>query len=135
MIACCDVGLKKIGLAICLNNIVLPLDPILRKNRNQASLELRDFLTKKGIKTLVVGLPSGGTPGYEDTRSRIKHFITLVEFAGEIVFVNEDYSSLEAFEEISHMRRKSKIQAQKNGKLDSIAACKILQRFLELPKE
>lgn len=133
MIACCDVGLKRVGLAICLDKIILPLEPILRKNRNQASSDLRDFLIKREIKTLVVGLPSGGSAGYEDTQNRIRHFIELVKFQGEIVFVNEDYSSLEALEDISYMGRKSKQQAQKNGKLDSIAACKILQRYLKIP--
>ncbi|PAF52986.1 Holliday junction DNA helicase RuvA [Helicobacter sp. 13S00482-2] len=134
MIVSCDVGLKKIGLAICIDGIVLPLEPILRKNRNQASSDLRDFLIKRRIKTLIVGFPSGGIAGYEDTRNRIKHFIKLVQFDGEVIFINEDYSSLEALEDISHMARKSKKQAQKNGKLDSIAACKILSRYLESSK-
>ncbi|WP_104714234.1 Holliday junction resolvase RuvX [Helicobacter cetorum] len=128
MILACDVGLKRIGLAILLEGVILPLEPILRKNRNQASKDLSDLLKEKSVKTLVVGKPS---ESYVDTNIRIKHFIALLDFKGEIVFVNEDNSSMEAYENLGHLGRKNKQTAQKDGRLDSLSACRILERYVK----
>lgn len=121
----CDIGLKRIGLAGVINNIILPFEPIIRKNRKQAAKDLSEFLEDKKADILVVGIPSD----FEDTQKRIKHFIALLDFKGKIEFVDENNSSLEAFKNILHMKKQSRQKAQKNGKIDSIAACKILERF------
>ncbi|WP_104748854.1 Holliday junction resolvase RuvX [Helicobacter cetorum] len=128
MILACDVGLKRIGLAILLEGIILPLEPILRKNRNQASRDLSNLLREKGVTTLVVGKPS---ESYVDTNIRIKHFIALLDFKGEIVFINEDGSSIEAYEDLEYLGRKNKQTAQKDGRLDSLSACRILERYVK----
>ena len=60
---------------------------------------------------------------------RIKHFITLLKFAGEIKFVDETLSSKEA-EEILQDRNNSHIM-RKNGTIDSISAMIIMQRYLK----
>ncbi|PAF52407.1 RuvX/YqgF family protein [Helicobacter sp. 13S00477-4] len=127
MIIACDLGLKKIGLAGSINRIILPLEPIVRRNRRQASEELSDFLHLKNAHTLVVGLPIHN-PGMSN---RIRHFVGLVNFEGKIVYINEDYSSIEAFEDLLYMGRKKRREAQKNGQSDSLAACKILQRYFD----
>ncbi|PAF44868.1 Holliday junction resolvase RuvX [Helicobacter sp. 11S02596-1] len=129
MIIGCDVGLKRIGLAGYISGIILPFEPILRKNRNQASQEVTSFLHSKNAEKLIVGIPDKNT--CSDTYARITHFIGLLAFGGEIIYVNEDFSSAEAFEHLLHMGRKSRKQAQKDGKLDSLAACEILQRYVE----
>lgn len=129
-ILACDVGLKRIGLAQCIQGIVLPLPAILRKNRRQASDELRALLAQRDISVLVVGLPSGGQAHYEDTIARIRHFVGLVGFGGEVVYVDEDYTSQEALENLNHLGRQSRALAQKDGRLDSLSACYILERYL-----
>ncbi|MEE3776040.1 Holliday junction resolvase RuvX [Campylobacter sp. CX2-4080-23] len=121
MIVAIDVGLKRIGVAISLEGkIAIPSTPILRKNRNQAARDVSDMLKEKGAKNLVVGLPKGGSSEAEMER-RIKHFISLLEFDGEICYQDESYSSVEASELVSNKR---------DGKFDSIAAMIILERFL-----
>ncbi|ARR00594.1 Holliday junction resolvase RuvX [Campylobacter porcelli] len=121
MIVAIDVGLKRIGVAISLEGkIAIPSTPILRKNRNQAARDVSDMLKEKGAKILVVGLPKGGSSEAEMER-RIKHFISLLEFDGEICYQDESYSSVEASELVSNKR---------DGKFDSIAAMIILERFL-----
>ncbi|MCR8695864.1 MULTISPECIES: Holliday junction resolvase RuvX [Campylobacter] len=121
MIVAIDVGLKRIGVAISLEGkIAIPSTPILRKNRNQAARDVSDMLKEKGAKILVVGLPKGGSSETEMER-RIKHFISLLEFDGEICYQDESYSSVEASELVSNKR---------DGKFDSIAAMIILERFL-----
>ena len=126
----CDVGLKRIGLAHVIGGIVLPLTPILRKNRNQAARDLSVLLAHRGATHLIIGLPSGGVAEHEEMRRRIEHFISLLDFGGERVYVNEDYSSLEALERVGHLGREERAKAQKDGRLDSLSACVILERYL-----
>ncbi|EPZ73222.1 Holliday junction resolvase RuvX [Helicobacter pylori] len=128
MILACDVGLKRIGIAVLLNGVILPLEAILRRNRNQASRDLSDLLREKNIQVLVVGKPN---ESYTDTNARIEHFIKLVDFKGEIVFINEDRSSIEAYENLEHLGRKNKQLAIKDGRLDSLSACRILERYYQ----
>lgn len=128
MILACDVGLKRIGIAVLLNGVILPLEAILRRNRNQASRDLSDLLREKNIQVLVVGKPN---ESYADTHARIEHFIKLVDFKGEIVFINEDNSSIEAYDNLEHLGRKNKRLAIKDGRLDSLSACKILECYCQ----
>ncbi|GAA7517568.1 Holliday junction resolvase RuvX [Helicobacter pylori] len=128
MILACDVGLKRIGIAVLLNGVILPLEAILRRNRNQASRDLSDLLREKNIQVLVVGKPN---ESYADTNARIEHFIKLVDFKGEIVFINEDRSSIEAYENLEHLSKKNRRLAIKDGRLDSLSACRILERYYQ----
>lgn len=121
-LAAIDIGLKRIGVAICLaSDIVTPQPAILRKNRNQASRDTLAFLKEWQIDTLIVGFPKSN----DEMQRRIKHFINLLEFDGEIVFQNEDMSSIEA-EELT----KGEIKHKRDGRIDSIAAKIILERYL-----
>ena len=126
MIVAFDVGLKRIGIAISPNaKFALPSEPILRKNRNQAAFEASEFLRQNGAQILVVGLPKGGE-SEEEMERRIKHFVSLLEFEGEIFYQDESFSSFEAKE----FARKSTKKGGVNAKFDSIAAMIILERFL-----
>ncbi|GAA7273767.1 Holliday junction resolvase RuvX [Helicobacter pylori] len=128
MILACDVGLKRIGIATLLSGVILPLEAILRRNKNQASRDLSDLLREKNIQVLVVGKPN---ESYADTNARIEHFIKLVDFKGEIVFINEDRSSIEAYENLKHLGKKNKRLAIKDGRLDSLSACRILECYCQ----
>ena len=120
--AAIDIGLKRIGLAICLQKgIVTPSPAILRKNRNQAARDVSSFLKEWEIDTLIVGFPKSS----EEMQKRVKHFVSLLDFEGEIEFQNEDMSSIEAEELI-----KGDIKYKRDGRVDSIAAKIILERFL-----
>ena len=121
-----DVGLKRIGVAISPDaKIALPSTPVLRKNRNQAANEISQILKMQNAKTLVVGIPKGGSSEEEMSR-RIRHFVSLLEFDGEICYIDESFSSFEADELREFSTRK------KDGKLDSLSAMIILQRYLEI---
>ncbi len=125
MIGSIDVGLKRIGVAICLDgNIVMPQTAIVRKNRNQASRDVDTFLEEWKIKTLVVGVPKGGSSEEEMTR-RIEHFVSLLGFKGDVFYHDEYGSSSEAKEMM-----KGKVRQKRDGKVDSIAAQIILERWL-----
>jgi len=125
-LASIDVGLKRIGIAICLNgDIVIPQPAILRKNRNQAAREVNTFLKEWEIEKLIVGLPLDASSS-EEMERRIKHFVSLLELNIPIIYQDEQSSSIEAKE-----LTKGIFRHQKDGKIDSIAAKIILERYLE----
>ena len=49
-----DVGLKRIGLAFGFGEVVTPLEPVLRKNRNQAARDVSQKVNEYAPNTLVV---------------------------------------------------------------------------------
>lgn len=123
MIVAIDVGLKRIGVAFGYNGeICIPQNAVLRKNRNQASNDIKKILDENEAKILVVGLPKGAS-SEEEMERRIKHFVKLIDFSGEIEYIDESFTSIEA-NEVYHSRKK-------DGKLDSISAMIILQRYFE----
>lgn len=121
-LASIDVGLKRIGLAISLiNEIVTPQNAIIRKNRNQAAAEVKEFLKEWDIEKLIIGLPSSNI----DTQNRIKHFTQLLELDIPYEFQEENLSSIEAKELM-----KGEVKQLRDGRIDSIAAKIILERYL-----
>ena len=122
-LASIDVGLKRIGVAICLtSDIVTPQNAILRKNRNQAANDVNTFLKEWEIEKLIVGFPTSS----EDMQNRIKHFVNLLELKIPYEFCEENMSSIEAEELI-----KGDIKYKRDGRVDSLAAKIILERYLK----
>ncbi|MDY5822457.1 MAG: 16S rRNA (cytosine(1402)-N(4))-methyltransferase RsmH [Helicobacter sp.] len=142
-----DFGLKRLGVAKVVQNIIMPLAPIMRKNRNQASKDLANLLlaheSDMSKITLVVGMPrdmdiesdsdteSSGAGRHEVMRKRISHFLNLIDFSGQVIYIDESYSSKEANERLLDRGYNKRKNARKNGVLDSISACVILERYLE----
>ncbi|UCM99762.1 Holliday junction resolvase RuvX [Sulfurimonas sp. SWIR-19] len=122
-----DLGLKRIGLAYSAHKeIVTPLPAIIRKNRNQASLEVKKAIKEWEVDAVVIGIPLGGS-SEDEMRRRIEHFMNLVDFEGETFYQDEAGSSLEA-----EQMMKGKIKYIRDGRVDSLSAMIILQRFLQL---
>lgn len=117
-----DIGLKRIGLAICLqSNIVSPIPAILRKNRNQAAKDVNLFLEEWEIDILIVGYPSASP----DMQKRIQHFIGLLDLKIPYELQEENMSSVEAKDLL-----KGKIKIKRDGRIDSLAAKIILERYV-----
>ncbi|MBE0492088.1 MAG: Holliday junction resolvase RuvX [Sulfurospirillum sp.] len=126
-IAALDIGLKRIGVALCLmEGVIIPQEAILRKNRVQAAREVDQFLQNWQIELLVVGIPKGGASEEEMDR-RIKHFISLLDFSKEVFFVDEYGSSIEAKTAMRGINRQ-----KRDGKIDSMAAKIILERYIAM---
>ena len=120
-----DLGLKRIGLAYSAHkDIVTPLPAIIRKNRNQASAEVKNVIQAWEADAVVIGIPLGGS-SEEEMRRRIEHFMNLVDFEGELFYQDEAGSSLEA-----ENMMKGEIKYIRDGRVDSLSAMIILQRFL-----
>ncbi len=125
--AAIDVGLKRIGIALCLDGAtVLPQSAIPRRNRNQAARDVRHFLEEWQVDTLVVGLPRGGSSEAEMER-RIRHFVGLLELPETInvAYQDEAGSSAEAKEQMQGI-----VRQKRDGRIDSLAAKIILERWL-----
>ena len=124
-LASIDVGLKRIGVAICLDgNIVVPQNAILRKNRNQAARDVNTFLKEWEIEKLIVGLPKDAQSS-EEMERRIRHFVSLLDLTIPLDYQDEQSSSIEAKELTQGVFRH-----KKDGKIDSVAAKIILERYL-----
>ncbi|MEO1954423.1 MAG: Holliday junction resolvase RuvX [Campylobacterales bacterium] len=120
-----DLGLKRIGLAYSAHkDIVTPLPAIIRKNRNQASDEVKKVIKEWDIEAVVVGIPLGGS-SEDEMKRRISHFMNLVDFDGEVFYQDESGTSLEA-----ESLMKGEIKYIRDGRVDSISAMLILQRYL-----
>ena len=124
-----DLGLKRIGLAYSAHkDLVTPFQAIIRKNRNQASDEVKKALKEWEIDIVVIGIPLGGS-SEDEMRRRISHFMNLVDFDGKVVYQDEAGSSKEAEALI-----KGEIKHIRDGRIDSISAMIILQRYLRTLK-
>ena len=124
-----DIGLKRIGVAYSPDaKTAVPLKAVLRKNRNQAANEVQALLQEWQAKKVVVGVPLGGS-SEEEMKRRIEHFMSLVDFDGEVCYVDESGTSKEAEELI-----KGEMRHIRDGRIDSIAAMLILQRHLYMQR-
>ena len=126
-IAALDVGLKRIGVALCLDGkTVLPQEAILRKGREQAAKEVRAFLDAWEVDKVVVGIPKSGSSEEEMSR-RIRHFVGLLGLDKDrVIFVDEAGSSEEA-----KALMQGVVRQRRDGRIDSLAAKIILERYLE----
>ena len=125
-----DLGLKRIGLAYSAHkDLVTPLPAVMRKNRNQASAEVKKVLLEWEVDAVVIGVPLGGS-SEEEMKRRIAHFMNLVAFDGELLYQDEAGSSLEA-----ESLMKGEIKYVRDGRIDSISAMIILQRYLYKKKQ
>lgn len=126
MVVAIDVGLKRIGVAFGYENgVIIPQNAILRRNRNQAAHQIAQILEQNRAQKLIVGVPLGGS-SEDEMRRRIAHFVGLIGFYGEIIYIDESFSSFEATSlGVVDLKKK-------DGKLDSLAAMKILERFFEI---
>ncbi len=120
-----DLGLKRVALAYSAHkDLVTPLKAIERKNRDQAARDVKKALDEWEVDAVVVGIPMGGS-SEEEMRRRVAHFMNLVAFEGEIFYQDESNSSIEA-----ECMMRGEIKYIRDGRIDSIAAMIILQRFL-----
>ena len=120
-----DLGLKRIGLAYSPDgNMVTPLDAVERKNRNQASQAVKSVIDEWDADAVVIGIPMGGS-SEDEMRRRVAHFMNLVDFKGEIFYQDESNTSIEA-----EAMMKGQMKYKRDGRIDSISAKIILERFL-----
>jgi len=121
-----DLGLKRIGLAYSGGQgIVTPLEAVERKNRDQASSAVKKIIDEWEVDAVVIGIPIGGS-SEDEMRRRVAHFMNLVAYEGPVHYQDEAGSSLEA-----EAMMKGTIKYKRDGRIDSMAAKIILERWLK----
>lgn len=125
-LASLDIGLKRIGVAFCFDGkVVLPQNAILRKGRKQAANDVSNLLKEWQIQKVIIGLPKGGS-SEEEMERRIKHFISLLDIENiNVEYIDESFTSFEAKELM-----RGNIKQKRDGRVDSISAKIILERYL-----
>ena len=118
-----DWGSKYVGMAYVRewSDIVMPIGYLV--NDGSIFFNIGDILTRYQIKKIIVGYPRK----QKDIQEKIDDFVKSLEFMlmdeMEVLKVNEDYTSVEAWEIISNFRKKEST--------DTIAAMVILERYLK----
>ena len=82
-------------------------------------------LLSEGLEKLIVGLPKDAESS-EEMERRIQHFVSLLELDIPVEYQDEQSSSIEAKELTMGV-----FKHKKDGKIDSIAAKIILERWLK----
>ena len=130
-----DFGETRIGVAIGNTslNIPHPLSIIIGKNKFEKFAKIAKYIDEWRPVVLVVGMPSNHANKDELVQS-ITRFSNRLKnnFKLPVVFVNEDYTSHNAANLLKEQAVYGK--AQKN-KLDSLAACEILQTYFSSIKD
>jgi len=127
-IAALDIGLKRIGVAYSPDGkMVFPQNALIRRGRREAARKLSALLKELGIDTVVVGIPRGGS-SEEEMERRIRHFVSLLELDESVRLFYEDEAGSTA--EAKELMR-GEVKQKRDGRLDSIAAGIVLQRWLD----
>lgn len=128
-----DLGTKTLGISITdkTNTIVSPLKVIRFKSEDYEAIikEVKKIINDYSISLVVLGLPKNmdGSIGFAGNRS-IKFKELLNKEAIKVELVDERLTTKSA-EDIIHLNNE-KVKNTK-GKIDSIAACVILESFLK----
>jgi putative Holliday junction resolvase len=119
-----DYGRKRTGIAVCLEGIVLPCEPVLG-SWNDITMQIEVLKRKYDGVEIVLGLPLSSSGKSTELSMEVEQFAEWLSESGYIVkLVSEVRSSAEAARLTGKTDRK--------GHLDSLAACEILKRYLNL---
>lgn len=121
-----DAGEKRVGLAIANNIAKLPGPLAILSNDNDIYHKISEVVKKQNIVKIIVGLPRNMS-GEETAQSQFSRQFAaeLAKSTGvEIEFADESLSTKRVAE--------STYKKDSSGYLDSIAACFILEEYLEV---
>jgi putative Holliday junction resolvase len=122
-----DYGKKRLGIAVSdeLELVATPLG-VINNDKNLYDTIL-SLITKNNIKKVLVGLPQWESKSYivDEIKTFVKNLEKKTDI--EIELVNEYYSTKSAIEKLSSLGKKIK---KVKYKLDTYAACEILQDYL-----
>lgn len=128
---CLDIGDKRIGVAVSdpFNTYALPVETYHRKNLRTDLAKIAEYVKAKGATVVVCGLPVNfdGTPSLQTRKAEF--FIDRLKetVAAQVIAVDERCSTCEA-EEV--LIEQGKSRSERKQFVDALAACEILQGFL-----
>lgn len=128
-----DLGTKTLGISITdkTNTLVSPLKVLKFKFEDYSSIieDVKKIITDYDIKLVVLGLPKNmdGSIGFAGNRSL--NFKEMLEKEGIQVELVDERLTTKSAEDIVHLNNDN-VKKTKN-KIDSIAACIILESYLK----
>ncbi|MDU7692997.1 MAG: Holliday junction resolvase RuvX [Helicobacter sp.] len=135
MILCLDIGSKRIGVARLISGVILPLDPIIRsENRLKIADKITELVKNLEIKILVIGKEFDNIAASKTSdffADLLKNTFNKNNLSIEICFADESFSSAQSESKLLHQKYKTRQKSRKNGTLDSLAACEILERYIK----
>jgi len=129
-----DYGLKRVGLAICDagERLVSPLAQVGRARRHPERLlrQISDIASEHGVEAIVVGLPVNMDDSEGAQAKLTRHFADELSksVALPVHLQDERLSSSAAAEKL---RGSGLSRAGQKARRDMLAACEILQEFLD----
>lgn len=132
---CLDYGEKRTGYAVSDQggSLAFPRGVLLKKSREAFFADLLGLLNAEGAEAVVVGLPLRSDGSDSLTTRQVRNFAASLARRVDLplYFMEEAYSSAEA----ESMLKDSGQRADKrDGRVDSLAAARILESFLNLPE-
>lgn len=125
-----DYGTKKIGLAICLLDIVMPYGKIINTNNSNVFDEIFKIVNEEKISKIIIGVPLNNFDKDTETSLMIRKFSDELKNNiknVEIILLDEKNSTKDSISLLKNAGYKNgKIREQK----DSISAVNILNRYL-----
>lgn len=128
-----DLGTKSLGISISdkMNVLVSPLKVLKFSFEDYSSIieEVKNLVREYDVKLVVLGLPKNmdGSIGFAGNRSLA--FKKMLEEEGVVVELEDERLTTKSAENIIHLNNDN-VKNTKN-KIDSIAACIILESYLK----
>ncbi|HAM38116.1 MAG TPA: Holliday junction resolvase RuvX [Elusimicrobia bacterium] len=125
-----DYGKKRIGLAVTSTFIPTALKSIVVENTEKVFLDISDVIKENEVTEVVVGLPLNMDNTESLMTEETRKFAAEIEkrFKLKTTMVNEQLTSKEAEEKLAITEKNWK---KRKNKIDSVAACIILESFLK----
>ena len=125
-----DIGTKRIGIAVsdALWLGAIPLYTIERKNDKQALDKIEEICKEYNTDTVLIGIPYNmdGSLGFQ-----AKNCIDFIKPLDEKYNIFKQYERLSSYEAENILKQKGKKYTKNKGLVDTVAACIILESYLE----
>ncbi len=132
-----DFGEARIGLALSdeTGTIAMPLETIETKDKGEQIRTVADRVTEREVARIVVGLPLEMDGSAGPMAEIVEKFCAKLEATVglEIIRWDERLTSVAAERAVKEMGGRKGKKKRKKGHLDTIAACLLLQGFLDSP--
>ncbi|MFH1541096.1 MAG: Holliday junction resolvase RuvX [Elusimicrobiota bacterium] len=125
-----DYGKKRIGVAVSSTFIATPLEPILKDLDKDVFAKISKIIKEYSVCEIVIGLPVNIDDTENEMTKEVRSFACEIERKLQIKvnFVDERLTSLDAESKLALFEKNWR---KRKKKIDSAAACLILQNYIE----
>ena len=133
-----DFGEARIGLALSdlSGTIAMPLETIETKDKGAQVREVAQRIADREVTRVVIGLPLEMDGSAGPMAEMVEKFAAKLEATAEVEVIrwDERLTSVAAERAVREMGGRRGKKKKKKGHLDPIAACLLLQAFLDSPQ-